>query len=198
MAVLVLAALWKPEQAAVRAGEIAAQLPVQWRARAQRGEGEHAVQRGAAYLLLRQGFWQLSGKQTILPDILERRGGKPFFAGESGLHFSLSHTAGLAVCAIGRCEMGIDAERLRPVPEERQRRLQLPGGAAAWTEWTARESRVKRRGGHGLLCRAPVSPEEDEWVQALPAARGYAVSLCTQGRRVAQLQVRALEEWMRP
>ena len=69
MAVLVLAALWKPEQAAVRAGEIAAQLPVQWRARAQRGEGEHALQRGAAYLLLQQGFWQLSGKQTALPEI---------------------------------------------------------------------------------------------------------------------------------
>ena len=198
MAVLVLAALWEPEQAAVCAGEIAAQLPVQWRERAQRGEGEHALQRRAAYLLLQQGFWQLAGKQAALPDILSLRGGKPFFAGESGLHFSLSHTAGLAVCAIGRGDLGIDAERLRPVPEERQRRLQLPGGAAAWIEWTARESRVKRRGGHGLLCRAPVPPEEDEWVQVLPVAQGYAVSLCTRGRRAVQLQVRALEEWMQP
>lgn len=198
MAILVLAALWEPGQETARAGELAAQLPAQWRDRAQRGKGDHMVQHLAAYLLLQRGFRQLAGGQTALPELMTPRGGKPSFAGKSGLQFSLSHTAGLAVCAIGCRSMGIDAERLRPVPEQRLRHLQLPGGAAAWTEWTARESRVKRRGGHVLLCRAPVLPEKDEWVQPLPVAPGYAVSLCTWGRSVVQLQVRALEAWMQP
>lgn len=48
-----------------------------------------------------------------------RAEGKPEIAGpaaEHGLHFNLSHTQGLAVCAVSRSEVGIDAENLsRPV-----------------------------------------------------------------------------------
>src|SRR5262245_3429990 len=44
-------------------------------------------------------------------------GGKPYLPAEFGLEFNLSHTAGLAVIAVGRARLGVDVERARPVPD---------------------------------------------------------------------------------
>ena len=41
--------------------------------------------------------------------------GKPFWKPEEGIYFNVSNTKGLVVCAVARCEVGVDGERIRQV-----------------------------------------------------------------------------------
>lgn len=45
-----------------------------------------------------------------MPEISKTEAGKPYFAGEPEIHFSLTHTKGLVACAIGNTAVGVDAE----------------------------------------------------------------------------------------
>lgn len=91
--------------------------------------------------------------------------GKPALAGESGvhgIHFNLSHSDGLALCAIARGrEVGVDLERLRPdfaareiaerffSPREVAILLALPENQwpkAFFNCWTRKEAYIKARG----------------------------------------------------
>ena len=87
--------------------------------------------------------------------------GKPMLDPPAGLHFNLSHTNGLAVCLIARCEAGVDVEELRPVdglldiarsffaPDEERDLLQLAGDARRdrfFAYWTLKEAYAKARG----------------------------------------------------
>lgn len=42
--------------------------------------------------------------------------GKPFLRERPDIHFNISHTKGLVVCAIGTHVVGVDAEQIRPYP----------------------------------------------------------------------------------
>ncbi len=73
--------------------------------------------------------------------------GKPFFPDEPNLFFSLSHTDGYAVCAVGDKPCGIDIEAQREISEKI--RIRFLGGAApeeAILRWTRRESYGKYEG----------------------------------------------------
>jgi 4'-phosphopantetheinyl transferase len=48
--------------------------------------------------------------------VLYADGGKPHLPEGYPLHFNLSHTDGLAVFAVGRSRVGVDVERVRPIP----------------------------------------------------------------------------------
>ncbi len=73
--------------------------------------------------------------------------GKPYFADCPNTFFSISHTNGLAVVAIGDSECGIDAEKNREV-SERIRNKYLSGSSEndAIIKWTERESYGKLEG----------------------------------------------------
>lgn len=67
--------------------------------------------------------------------------GKPYFPDEKGTFFSLSHTDGYAVCAIGDSPCGIDIERDRAISDRIINKYL--GGCArseALRRWTERES----------------------------------------------------------
>ena len=70
----------------------------------------------AAYLLLRQGLKEEYGI-TDAPVFEFGEKGKPFFLGNSDLHFNLSHCRTAAVCALSRHPVGIDVEHIRPLRE---------------------------------------------------------------------------------
>jgi 4'-phosphopantetheinyl transferase len=120
-----------------------------------------------AHALLRA---TLSGLAGIAPADLRFRttkNGKPALEAAqslSSLHFSLSHTRGLAACAVGRpYELGIDAEAWRlPAPIELAARYFAPSEALLVAEqepaerpstfyrlWTLKEAYLKAIG-HGL------------------------------------------------
>lgn len=87
--------------------------------------------------------------------------GKPVLAPEWGLHFNLTHSDAMAVCAVARHPVGVDVERLRPLPEAleigrrffsaaevRALRQSSEGGLRKrfFTCWTRKEAYLKGTG----------------------------------------------------
>lgn len=87
--------------------------------------------------------------------------GKPRLQGESDLHFNLSHSADLLVVAVcRRDEIGIDAEKIRPIDDKKLASQFLTKTEANWLAvtpvverlpkffqmWTAKESFLKAHG----------------------------------------------------
>lgn len=73
--------------------------------------------------------------------------GKPYFPEAPETYFSLSHTDGYAVCAIGDVPCGIDIERKRPISKRiRDRFLDGATEEEALCRWTERESYGKLDG----------------------------------------------------
>ena len=89
---------------------------------------------------------------TALPAVGRSGRGKPLFQGLSSHWFSLSHSGGIALCALSGAPVGVDVELVRP------RRAALPGYVlsqeekarfdGSWEEfyrlWTLKESWCKR------------------------------------------------------
>lgn len=127
-----------------------------------------------AHLALRR---LLSAYTGIAPALLDLRQdacprcagphGRPVLAGPPGLHFSLSHSHGLALIGIARTPVGVDVQRLPtartvelclPVlhPREQRELLDLPAAARprAFAElWTRKEALLKGIGtglSHGV------------------------------------------------
>ena len=68
----------------------------------------------AAWLLLERALEWRYGIAEMGPWAREP-GGKPFLARHPLIHFNLSHTAGVAVCAVDDRPVGIDVERVVPL-----------------------------------------------------------------------------------
>ena len=103
----------------------------------------------SAYQLLEQAAGRL--------EIARGQYGKPFFPGRPDLHFNLSHSGGLALCALGDEPVGADIEWVRPrraglpryalTPGEYGEFLARGGGwDAFYALWTRREAWVKYTG----------------------------------------------------
>lgn len=89
--------------------------------------------------------------------------GKPFWKPEEGIYFNVSNTKGLVVCAVARCEVGVDGERIRQVklpvirrccsPREQcyilgkgEERMDWPVFSRFFQIWTLKESYIKMTG----------------------------------------------------
>ena len=110
----------------------------------------------AAELLLIHALHSVDPDFALPPRLVTGEKGKPRLA-ENGLFFSLSHTEGLAVCAICDRDLGVDAERNRPyrealaqrfLHEEEQRALRSASDPADCFTllWTLKESYLKALG----------------------------------------------------
>ena len=92
-----------------------------------------------------------------LPEIALREVIKPFFPGYPGLHFNLSHSGDLALCALDGAPVGVDIQLVRQWRPSLPRRVCSPE-ELAWLEgqpefwpaftllWTLKEARVKESG----------------------------------------------------
>ena len=86
-------------------------------------------------------------------DIIYGENGKPFLAGIP-LCFNLSHTDNLVCCAVGKSDIGIDAEKIKPVKEsllnkvltENERKRLKETDSDFIRFWTLKESLLKYRG----------------------------------------------------
>lgn len=122
-----------------------------------------------------------------LPQVERSPRGKPLFAGQDGRWFSLSHSGGIALCALSDAPVGVDVELVRP------RRAGLPAYAlsdaeqaafdGSWGDfyrlWTLKESWCKRED-------SPLFPPRD--VPAPPpcphqsyAGEGWRAAVCCSG-----------------
>ncbi len=164
----------------------------------------HTRAKGSAWArcLLSLAWARYVGGEMPEPSYPER--GRPFFPERPEVHFSISHTNGLALCALGEREVGADVERRRAVRPALMRRVLSPEEAAQFDffeVWTLRESYYKlsgqggpdaprfRRTGGLVLC-------EDERVCCVQTELcGFPAALCTwepTGFMVEEIEVEAL------
>ena len=89
---------------------------------------------------------------AALPPVERSPRGKPLFAGMSGRWFSLSHSGGIALCALSSAPVGVDVELVRPrrtglfdyVLSESQRAAFDGTWEDFYRLWTLKESWCKR------------------------------------------------------
>jgi len=101
--------------------------------------------------------------------------GKPYCTDAPNCFFSLSHTAGYAVCAMGDTPCGVDIEGERVISLRiRKRFLDGASEQEAVLRWTMRESYGKLEG-RGFFAGEP--PREARFVTYRTLA-GFVVTVC--------------------
>lgn len=112
--------------------------------------------KGDPYALLASLLAEERGIET-LPAVARTERGKPYFPDRPHLHFSVSRSGGLSLCALGEKPVGADIERVRPRSAGLPR-YALGRGEYEWfqsrggrwedfyTLWTLKEAKVKCTG----------------------------------------------------
>lgn len=105
----------------------------------------------AGEMLAKQMLSEQSGKreEDIVIEVGEN--GKPF---SNIMHFSISHTENLVVCAVAENRIGVDIEKIRPYNDKLARRITndkeyeyINQDAKKFIEiWTLKEAIIKREG----------------------------------------------------
>lgn len=115
-------------------------------------EREHAAGEQLLFYAVKEEY----GLQT-LPVMDREKQGKPYFPNYRGIHFNISHTGNLAVCAVAETQLGVDIEQIRGVKESMRSRV-LTKREQEWLEacadkeeafirlWTLKESYIKATG----------------------------------------------------
>ena len=154
-----------------------------------------------------QETWGLSP----LPEIARQEGGKPFFPSREDLHFNLSHSGGLALCALDSAPVGVDIQLVKKWRPSLPRRVcseselaWLEGQPEPWASftllWTLKEARVKESG-QGLTSsvqdiRVPLPEAEPVRLDGLWfrtwTGPGWAAAACGQSEPPAELIRRSL------
>ena len=144
----------------------------------------------AAYRLLCVGLRQEYGI-TTLPVLERHEGGKPYLAGFPGIHFSMSHCAAAAVCAISTEPVGADVETIRAYSPRLARRVlsraELERVERAYRPdvefirlWTMKESRLKLTGeGIRRDLRRVLDGGDARYATGVCLQRGYIYTVCT-------------------
>lgn len=110
--------------------------------------GKAALRHKYVWMLLDYGLRRCGYNPETLTVSYEESG-KPYFKESGAPFFSLSHTRGMAACAISRSEVGCDIEAVRPISERLQKRFLgrlYETDRDAVRGWTEFESYVKMTG----------------------------------------------------
>lgn len=145
--------------------------------------GGRAWERGQQYLLSRALLaFALEEALGTVPALAKTAAGQPYFPERPGLFLSLSHTEGAALLALSDAPVGVDIERVRPIPPRLGR--DFPGAEEAfWRRWTAAEAAAKREG-RGAGAVLPLGrrgfPEVPE-ARRLSLKEGFAAAVSGEG-----------------
>ena len=106
--------------------------------------------------------------------ITESESGKPL---TDGAFFSVSHSGNIVGCVVSDREVGLDMERIRPVPAHLGRALEgWQTEEEFWQIWTRREAALKCRGGTWREWRRE---EAEAFSVTCPVAPdGYVAAVC--------------------
>ena len=108
-------------------------------------------------ILIRYAIKDFFGIPIKNQNFLYNQKGKPYIIGYENVHFNLSHSGDLVVCAVSTDEIGVDIEKIRPVKEQTINKVccfkelkYLDNSTDKTSEfiriWTAKEAYVKRFG----------------------------------------------------
>ena len=115
-------------------------------------------------------------------DLRKDENGKPFFA-NSTLQFSISHTDGLVVVAIGNCAVGVDCEMCSRVISDRVAMRFLGQQQATVADWTSYEALGKMLG-----CGIPLSKfeaDEQHHTMFYHTLAGYTVCCVSKDEKIS-------------
>ena len=130
---------------------------------------------------IKKSLLRYSGKSDFI--IKRTKNGKPY---TDGLYFSLSHTKGLTICAVSDSEVGIDAEKLRPVRNGERIVKRFLGKCeknltdeAMLCIWTQFESKIKFFGEKIISC--PKAKTEEVHTETF-FIDDFIVSVCSKNK----------------
>lgn len=108
--------------------------------------------------------------------------GQPYFPERPGLFLSLSHTEGAALLALSDAPVGVDIERVRPIPPRLGRDF-AGREETFWRRWTAAEAAAKRdgRGAGALLPLGRKGFPEAPEARHLALKEGFAAAVSGEG-----------------
>lgn len=117
--------------AATDDAHLAALAPVHWRLKASekrfaKDRDQELVAGGLLADMLAESHLELAD-----PEIAVDSNGKPSLRDFPGVHFSISHTDGLVMCAVADHSVGCDVERIVPLDDDLRREI---GSLEAWTK----------------------------------------------------------------
>lgn len=139
-----------------------------------------------------------------VPEILRENRGKPYFSGDTGIHFSVSHSGDFVAVAFGTEPLGIDLQQHKRRGTDaifRHQKLaqryfhpleQQLVEKDLWEDffrvWTAKESFVKRTGrgidhGFSQICILPKGDaweDENGFFRQMVLPSGYTLTLSTE------------------
>ena len=108
---------------------------------------------------LKERYHLLFSEEEIEAELGKREHGKPYLKRFPQIHLNISHSHGIAVCALSDYEVGIDVEKIAPfrtavagriLTEKEQEFLQMFDGAGReelfYRFWTLKESYLKLAG----------------------------------------------------
>lgn len=142
--------------------------------------------------------------------IAERQDGKPYLADCPDLHYNLSHSGGLVLCALGDEEVGADVQIWQPdriglaekicTAEERQALRAAEDPVRAFFDlWTAKEAYLKylgtgiRRRMNSFRVEKDMvidrdGPPEKIHIRQLTLIRGFSAAVCAKNARTAEME----------
>ena len=141
----------------------------------------------AVYRLLEHAVRDEYG--SAMPELITDRYGKPLFPEETGIHFSLSHSGELAMCAVDSRPVGADIQKVRDVPDRVKKRICTKAeleNADFISLWCMKESFIKLCGRldrayreieflpEGKLFRGP----NGAFARLLNVPAGYRAAVC--------------------
>jgi 4'-phosphopantetheinyl transferase len=153
----------------------------------------HAPVYAARYLAAHGALRAILARYTkVRLDFALREKGKPYLPMAPEVRFNLSHSHEMALVAVSLgVEVGVDVERLRPMPQfaaiaERffPPSAERPAGEADFfRSWTRVEAVLKARG-VGLYSSS--SDPEGKWsVEEIDAGPGFAAAVAAEGTEIA-------------
>lgn len=137
-----------------------------------------------------EAVWALAREMCGGERLWKAESGQP---GREGGYLSLSHSYGLVACAVDQRPVGVDVERIRPVPPRllgllsEEERAYVRCDADFFRLWTLKEALIKCRGGHlGQLRHIHFRISGDTICCSVPgyefswpaAPEGYVAALC--------------------
>lgn len=164
-----------------------------------------AVRHITGLLLAEWAWFKIHEKDPLMADwtlgtIRQKEGEKPYFEEDSKIHFNISHSGNLVICAIAKCEVGIDveeildsvAEEMKLICDEEEIQWMLQGDVRcnSYRLWTWKESYLKCTGeGMSGLENMPSMIEHGElknqyqecYIKSLEIMDTYATTLCVKG-----------------
>lgn len=97
-----------------------------------KGKDKYRLEHESGLRLLADALKTWPGFPQIKPEELEgliarKEGGKPYFPDFPQVHFNISHSQDVAVCAVGSAPLGVDVEKIRPVSQNLARHMLTEG-----------------------------------------------------------------------